>query len=216
MRRRRALGAEVVLGLDQAAAEVRLPDPVDRDAGRQRVPRIDQPAGQVQPVRASLRRGFGAAAGRPGTPGRDRSPWRVKSPPSMDVRLAGLCALAHDHRRDELRRVSRAAPAIGLRCGLRRRRPGRGTAPISDAAAGPSSASRRRRRTRRLDLVRTASAVNRPCRGVSSQACSLRRELGVLGRRARRGSASIFASDLVAPGQLLGRGDLAARARRRC
>ena len=38
-----ALSAEVVLGLDQAAAEVLLPDAVDGDAGRQRISRIDQP-----------------------------------------------------------------------------------------------------------------------------------------------------------------------------
>ena len=56
MARRRALRAEVLVGLDEPPAEVRLPEPVDRDPGRQRVLRVDQPAGQVEPVGRLVRR----------------------------------------------------------------------------------------------------------------------------------------------------------------
>ncbi len=65
----RSLGAEVVVGLDQAAAEIRLPDPVDDDAGRERIAAIDQPARQVQAIGRSSRdsnpRGGATRRGRP-------------------------------------------------------------------------------------------------------------------------------------------------------
>ena len=71
----RALGAEVVVGLDQAAAEIGLPDPVDRDPGRQRVAAIDQPAGQVQAIgRRARARILQAAARRRERPARRARP----------------------------------------------------------------------------------------------------------------------------------------------
>ena len=68
MARRRSLGAEVVVGLDQAAAEVGLPDPVDRHPGRQRIAAIDQPPGQVHPVGRRARARIRPAAERPRAP----------------------------------------------------------------------------------------------------------------------------------------------------
>ena len=50
MRRGRALGAEVLNRLDQAPAEEHLPPAIDGHAGGERMPRIDKPAGQRQPV----------------------------------------------------------------------------------------------------------------------------------------------------------------------
>ena len=50
VRRRRALTAEVVLGLDNPSAEVLLPHAIDGHARGQRVTRIHQPAGKVKPV----------------------------------------------------------------------------------------------------------------------------------------------------------------------
>src|SRR4029077_13176751 len=47
----RALRPEVVVGLDQAAAEIHLPDPVDRHSGRQWVATVDQPLGQFHSVK---------------------------------------------------------------------------------------------------------------------------------------------------------------------
>ena len=77
-----ALRAEVVVGLDQAAAEIRLPDPVHGDPGRQRIAAIDQPAGQVHAVRRSSRtRILQAGQHARERPARTRSPLRVKSPP---------------------------------------------------------------------------------------------------------------------------------------
>ncbi len=62
------MGAEIVLGLDQAQAEVRLPGAIDRDARRQWVRRIDQPFREVQ---ARFRR------------------WRLRGQPSRRVRIHG-------------------------------------------------------------------------------------------------------------------------------
>ena len=50
MRRRLALNAEILGRLDQAGAEVVLPDPVDDHAGRERVLRRNQPRSQAQPI----------------------------------------------------------------------------------------------------------------------------------------------------------------------
>ena len=45
-----ALGAEVLDRGHDTSAEQHLPEPVDRDAGRQRVGRVRQPAGESEPV----------------------------------------------------------------------------------------------------------------------------------------------------------------------
>ena len=50
VRRRLALDAEVLGRLDQARAEMVLPDPVDGHAGRQRVVGTSQPARQAEAV----------------------------------------------------------------------------------------------------------------------------------------------------------------------
>ena len=50
MARQFALGAEVLLRLDQAGAPQLAPQPVHRHARRQRVVRIDQPAGHAHSV----------------------------------------------------------------------------------------------------------------------------------------------------------------------
>ena len=51
MRRRRSLRAEIFARFDEAAAEELLPGAVDRDARRQRVPFVDEPARQPEAVR---------------------------------------------------------------------------------------------------------------------------------------------------------------------
>ena len=48
---RRALGAEVVFGFDDAEPEELLPEAVHDNPRRQRVGRIDQPLGQVEAIR---------------------------------------------------------------------------------------------------------------------------------------------------------------------
>ena len=50
MRRPFAALAEIVGGADQALAEVVLPDPIDHDAGRQRMVGARQPVGQLPPA----------------------------------------------------------------------------------------------------------------------------------------------------------------------
>ena len=48
MRRRRRLSAEVVGVLNEAAAEMSLPDAIDEHAGHERIGRIGKPAGQCR------------------------------------------------------------------------------------------------------------------------------------------------------------------------
>ena len=50
MGRQPPLAAEVLLRRHQAAAEVHPPDPVDGDAGGERVAAIGQPAGQAEAI----------------------------------------------------------------------------------------------------------------------------------------------------------------------
>ena len=50
MRRQRALRAEVLARLDDAAAEQLLPEAVDGDAGDERVVLVDQPSREAEPV----------------------------------------------------------------------------------------------------------------------------------------------------------------------
>ena len=71
MRRRRSLRAEVLAGLDEAAAEELLPGAVDRDARGQRVLLVDEPAREAEPVRHLI---VGAADAAP--PARPRRPAR--------------------------------------------------------------------------------------------------------------------------------------------
>ena len=52
MRRPVAALAEIVGGADQSLAEVMLPDPIDHDAGRQRMIGACQPVGQLPPAAA--------------------------------------------------------------------------------------------------------------------------------------------------------------------
>ena len=51
VRWRRALRAEILAGLDDAAAEELLPQPIDGHARDERVVFVDQPSRQSQPVR---------------------------------------------------------------------------------------------------------------------------------------------------------------------
>ncbi len=87
MRRPLALRAEVLDRLHQARAEEHLPEPVDRHARRQRIVRVDEPAGEAEPV---VRHPLVAAASdsRPGTPGAD-----------LLARLVVLAAEQHVRRR---------------------------------------------------------------------------------------------------------------------
>ena len=94
-----------------------LPEPVDRHPRRERVRRVDEPAGQVQPVAVGPC-DAPAGGGRPGRPGATVSAGRVKSPCVEQVGLAGLRPLADDHRRDDLGRprLDRGdRVAVGLR-----------------------------------------------------------------------------------------------------
>ena len=59
MRRGIALRAEVVFGLDNAPAEILLPDAIDDDARGERIVRGNNPAGEVEAVE-SISRGVGA------------------------------------------------------------------------------------------------------------------------------------------------------------
>ena len=65
MRRRRALRAEVLARLDEAAAEDLLPEPIDGDARDERVVLVDQPAREPEPVDGLISR-IGCSA--PGVP----------------------------------------------------------------------------------------------------------------------------------------------------
>src|SRR5690242_19021450 len=51
-----ALRAEIVLGFHNSFAEVLLPDAVHGDASGQRIPRIDNPLGEIEPRRRASRR----------------------------------------------------------------------------------------------------------------------------------------------------------------
>ena len=62
MRRRRPADAEIVRGLDDALAEVVLPDPVHEDARRQRIGPVGDPLGQLAPPAALPARGQPLAA----------------------------------------------------------------------------------------------------------------------------------------------------------
>ena len=84
-------------GADEAAAEQLGPPAVDRDAGRQRVVAVDQPAGQVEAVGAA-RRGSGCST--PGVPGCDFArPGVRKSPRLKTARRPRLGQLLHHQRR---------------------------------------------------------------------------------------------------------------------
>jgi len=67
MRRRTAIEAEVARRLDQSRPEVRLPEPIDDDAGEQWVARVGDPAGQPLPPL-----GLGGIGGEAENPRRDR------------------------------------------------------------------------------------------------------------------------------------------------
>ncbi len=54
MRGRRALGAEIVFGFDEAAPEVLLPERIDCDAGRERIGGINEPMGEVEAVEGGV------------------------------------------------------------------------------------------------------------------------------------------------------------------
>ena len=68
MRGSAAAGAEVVLRRYQAGAEMVLPDTVDHDAGRERIARVREPLGQLQPTTAGARRQRVAAEDREESP----------------------------------------------------------------------------------------------------------------------------------------------------
>ena len=72
-----------------------LPDPVDHHPGRQRVPAIDQPAGQVQPIGRRARALHSSSAGRTrGTPGIDAISLAREVAAQMDVRRHAGCPAA--------------------------------------------------------------------------------------------------------------------------
>src|SRR5262245_40221830 len=52
---RRALGAEIIVGCNQSFAEIVLPHPVHGHPGCQRIALVNEPTGQIQPVRSSCR-----------------------------------------------------------------------------------------------------------------------------------------------------------------
>ena len=102
MRGRRALQAEIVLGLDQAATEIRLPKPIDPDARRERICRIDQPLRQLHPI------GFRTPGRDIGEHGRHAGRYCFSGAReialSQKMRLARLVPLANDHRSHDVGR----------------------------------------------------------------------------------------------------------------
>ena len=103
--RRLALRAEVVARLHQADAEELLPEPVDRDAGRQRVLGRHEPVRQVEPRRAARRaRRLAAAAAPPGVPGSTFSPGLSYWPRIITNASRGTRQVAEDHRAGDARR----------------------------------------------------------------------------------------------------------------
>ena len=101
---RRSLGAEVVVGLDEPASEVRLPDPVDGHPGRQRIAPVHQPAGQVHAVGRRARALASQRREDRGHPGSDHVSLAGEIAPQMHVRRTRVFGpLPHDHRGDEMR-----------------------------------------------------------------------------------------------------------------
>ena len=137
MRRDRALRAEVLARLDDAAAEMHLPEAIDEHARRQRLARIEQPVREPEAVLRPARRPTASTAS---------SPCGVHALAGIAVdaaiqheRRRRLRRVAHHehlrHARRELVLASRARPSA------RRapRRPSR-RSPSSSAASSASSA----------------------------------------------------------------------------
>ena len=160
MRRRRALRAEIFLGLDEAAAEVAHPDAVHRHARRERVFGTDEPAGQVEP-RARSRPAAARAAPASSTSGVQRAdvlvrPQKVAAQADVTSRR-GWSSSFHDHQLDRVGlrpsprrlaaarhrlRLARTPRATSFACSARALLGG-------DRAARPAAAHRPRRLRRR-------------------------------------------------------------------
>ena len=214
MRRRRPLRAEVVLGLDQAPAEVRLPDPVDRHPRRQRV-RADRPASGPGPA------GSGRPDGRErrqdgGDARADGVPRAGEVAAEVDVRVARLLALD-------------AGPASSTNFGSSRPQRGHGRVRCAFESSSVSCARKTSISARFWASVRFSKGMSKAERtsagerrldsrasSVPSHARSPGQQLGARRSSALRGSAAISArtasrsasSSGVAPGR--------GRARRRC
>ena len=128
-----ALRAEVVLRLDEAAAEILLPDAIHDDARGERILRLDEPAREIEAVRVSAgleRRQHGGRAGRDALAGRVKSPLmktcaraasaapasRASMRPWARVARAGRDSLVRDLKsassgRERAHTIARFAPA---------------------------------------------------------------------------------------------------------
>ena len=98
MHGRFALRAEIFAGLDDADAEQHLPEAIDRDPRGQRVLRVNEPAGERQPIQSGVlrqRRQDRRHAGRDLI-----RPIAIIAAPQHEG-LARLCHLVHHHRRDD-------------------------------------------------------------------------------------------------------------------
>ena len=97
MRRLRALRAEIVLRLHDAAAEILLPDAIHGDAREQRILRVRHPAGQIQAIElAAGNLGRGSEHAQHGR--KHARAVRLVIAAQHDVGFARLRHLAHDQR----------------------------------------------------------------------------------------------------------------------
>ena len=154
MRRRRALRSEVFAGLDESASEKLLPEPIDRDAGDERVVLLDQPARQPEPVDGLI---VAQRMQRAGVAAKTRSPLASKLPrtrSSKDGRsndgrsfmtsVDGIWRSASAFRRGG-KRVAR---------GLQQRRRRRERRAASSSACAPVALGRRQRPARAAVVAR--------------------------------------------------------------
>ena len=99
----RALGSEIVVGLDQAAAEIGLPDPIDDHPRGERVAAIHQPPRQIQPIGRCARTGIPERGQDVRHARRDEIALAREVASLVNVRdPRAAAALFHNHGRDEL------------------------------------------------------------------------------------------------------------------
>ncbi len=115
-----SLAAKILLGRDEAAAEVHAPDAIHHDARGERVAAVRQPARQAEPVaRLVLREGRQTG----GRVARHDLAWRVVPAALEQMRRPRLTHFLHDHdlrhERDERVLLLAKAPEVGTRRDVR-------------------------------------------------------------------------------------------------